>query len=94
LYPKRAWVIVVGVSTVRAGEVRFHLYPQDHEPRHAHGLIGHGQVIVDLRSDGTVTLAKRPDAVIGANKNEVRKVLHAAVAYYDELVAAWERMHG
>ena len=82
------------MSTVRAGEVRFHLYPQDHEPRHAHGLIGHGQVIVDLRSDGTVTQAKRPDAVIGANKNEVRKVLHAAVAYYDELVAAWERMHG
>ena len=48
--PSAASVILQPVSTVRAGEVRFHLYPQDHQPRHAHGVIGRGQVIVDLRA--------------------------------------------
>lgn len=78
---------------MRAGEVRFHLYPQDHEPRHAHGLIGSGQVIVDLRADRTVSLAKRPDAVVGVTKSELRKVLRAAAEHFDALAAAWERMH-
>lgn len=37
---------------VRVGEVRFRIYPQHHVPRHVHGFIGRGEVIVDLRADG------------------------------------------
>jgi hypothetical protein len=80
------------VSTVRIGEVRFRVYPQDHTPRHVHGLIGSGQVIVDLRTDGTVRLARRADAVVGVTRSEVRRVLVAAARGFDQLVAAWERM--
>jgi hypothetical protein len=51
------------VTTVRAGGVRFKLYPEDHLPRHAHGLYAGIEVIVDLGADGTVTLADREDAI-------------------------------
>lgn len=85
--------MLAGASTVRAGEVRFHLYTQDHEPRHAHGMIRSGQVIVGLRADGNIALAQRPDAVVGVTKSDARRVLQAAADHFDELVAAWERMH-
>ncbi len=80
------------MGTVRQGEVRFRIHPQDHEPRHAHGLIGSGRVIVDLRADGSVALAKRKDAVRNATESEVRKVLNAAAAAFDLIIAEWEKM--
>jgi hypothetical protein len=65
-----------------------------------HGFVGGkpkgkgiGEVIVDLRADRTVTLADRDDAVRGATRSEVRKVLRAAAIGFDELVIAWEKMH-
>ena len=78
---------------MRAVEVRFKLCPQDHEPRHVHGLIGSGEVIVNLRADGTGTLADRSDSAIHVTKTEVRKVLREAANHFEELVVAWERMH-
>ncbi len=81
------------MTTVRAGEVQFKLYPQDHEPRHAHGLIGSGEVIVALRADRTVALADREDGPTNVTRNEVRRVLKEAANHFDELVAAWEKMH-
>ncbi len=80
------------MTTVRVGEVRFRVYPQDHLPRHVHGFIGSGEVIVDLRSDGAVALADRPDAVSRVTRAEGRKVLDAAALAFDRLAAAWEAM--
>jgi hypothetical protein len=68
------------MMTVRVGEVRFRVYPQDRLPRHVHGFIGRGEVLVDLRADGSVALADRADAVRRVTRAEVRKVL-AAAAY-------------
>jgi hypothetical protein len=81
------------MTTVRVGEVRFRVYPQDHVPRHVHGFIGRGEVIVDLRADGSVALADRADAVRRVRRAEVRKVLAAAARTFDRLAAAWEAMH-
>jgi hypothetical protein len=81
------------MTTVRVGEVRFRVYPQDHLPRHVHGFIGAGEVIVDLRQDGAVALADRSDAVCRVTRAEVRKVLVAAAMAFDRLAAAWEAMH-
>jgi hypothetical protein len=81
------------LSTVRVGEVRFRVYPQDHLPRHVHGFIGQGEVIVDLRADGSVALANRVDAVCQVTRSEVRKVLTAAATAFGRLVTAWEEMH-
>lgn len=75
------------------GEVRFRVYPQDHDPRHVHGFISGGQVIVDLRADGTVDLAKREDNTCGLTRSEIRKVLDAAAEAFSELADLWERMH-
>ena len=84
------------MTTVRAGAVRFKIYPQDHEPRHVHGLYAGIEVIVALLADGTVALARRGDAVQprNAKRSDVRKVLNAAAEYFEDLVAAWEEMHG
>ncbi|HLB08118.1 MAG TPA: DUF4160 domain-containing protein [Gemmatimonadaceae bacterium] len=68
-------------------------YPQDHLRRHVHAFIGSGEVIVDLRADGSVALADRTDAVFRVTPAEVRKVLKAAAAAFEKLAAAWEKMH-
>ena len=88
------------MSGVIVRGVIFLAYPKDHVPRHVHGFIGGkpngkgtGEVIVDLREDRTVALADRDDAVTGATRSEVKKVLRAATLAYDRLVAAWEEMH-
>jgi hypothetical protein len=86
----------MGVSGIVDRGVLFLAYPQDHEPRHVHGFIGGAngsEVIVDLQADGTVDLAYRDDAVQGANRSEVRKVLRAAARRFDDLVALWDNMH-
>jgi Domain of unknown function (DUF4160) len=83
------------MSTVRAGGVCFRVHPQDHEPVHAHGSYGGAVVIVELRTDRTVTIADRGDAIIPGNakKNAIRKILREAAASFDAIVEAWERMH-
>jgi hypothetical protein len=82
------------VSTVRAGSVRFRIYPQDHEPIHAHGRYAETVLVVQLSADGTVVIADRRDAVFPANAraSDVRKILRAAVEKYYEIAAEWKRM--
>ncbi|GEM_PF-6828425 len=74
--------------------VKFFAYP--HEPRQVHGFvggIGGPEVIVSLADDGAVGLADRDDALQGASRGEVRKVLSAAAQCYSDLLDLWEAMH-
>lgn len=80
------------MPTLRVGEVRFRVYPQDHPPRHIHAFIGDGEVIIDLRVDGTVAVASRRNAVRNATRTEVRRVLAVAIGVFDLLVSMWEEM--
>jgi len=75
--------------------VLFIACPQDHIPRHVHGFKGETEVIVDLRSDGNVVLARRRDSIRppDAKRSDIRVVLRTAAEYFDELVAMWESMH-
>ena len=68
----------------------------DHEPRHVHGFYAEVEVIVDLRADGSVSLADRSDAIGPSNgsKSDVRHVLTVAAAHFVELAALWEKHHG
>lgn len=87
---------ILHVGSLDAGGVKFMVYPDDHEPRHVHGLIGGiggPEVIVELHLDRTVCLARRVDAVRGATRSEVRKVLAAAAGRFDDLVVLWGSMH-
>lgn len=83
------------MTTLRIAGVSFKIYPQDHTPRHVHGLYQGIEVIFDLNSDRTVTLADRRDAVQpgSAKRNQVRHVLNRAAENVDVLVTAWEAMH-
>ncbi|MGB9235567.1 MAG: DUF4160 domain-containing protein [Terriglobales bacterium] len=77
------------------GGVRFVVYSNDHPPRHVHGFAGEMQVIVDLRTDGTVGLADRDDAIRPANakRSDVRKILQVAADHFEELAELWEAIH-
>jgi hypothetical protein len=68
----------------------------DHEPRHVHGFYAEVEAIVDLRRDGTVSLAGRSDAIrpSKASKSDVRHVLVTAAKHFDDLVSLWEKHHG
>ncbi len=50
---------------------------------------------MDLLDDRTVALADRTDAISPANakRNNVKRILRVAQEHFDELVAAWEKMH-
>ncbi len=62
---------------------------------HVHARYAEAVVIVELRADGTVALAKRDDAVIppDAKRNDVRKILNVAGNHYEQIEAAWKEMH-
>lgn len=85
----------IPMTTLWIGGVRFKIYPQDHTPRHVHGLYQGVEVIFDLRKDLTVALADRKDSVQPGNakRNQVKHVLNVAAENFDALVAAWEAMH-
>ena len=79
------------VSSIWIGRICFRLYPGDHEPRHAHGELAGTVVVVNLLGDRTVALREVQPAT--AKRTDVRKILKAASEHFDELVAAWEKMH-
>lgn len=84
------------MGSVRFSDIRFTAYTMDHEPRHIHSFYAGMEVIVDLRADGTVSLAERVDAVRPSNgsRADVRHVLLIAAKHFEELIALWERHHG
>jgi hypothetical protein len=84
------------MGSIRFSGVRFAAYTMDHEPRHVHGFYADVEVIVDLRLDGTVSLANRTDAIRpgSASRSDVRHVLTTAAKHFNELVSLWEKHHG
>lgn len=81
------------MSTIRVGGVKFRLYPQDHEPVHAHGRCGSTIATVELHGDRTVSLMRWPDLPAYAKRSDVRKILDAAAEHFDAIIDAWEKMH-
>ncbi len=79
---------------MRAREVKFRVYPKDHLPVHAHGKIGAGEVIVEIRLGGKVALSTvHKEPVLGNVKdNEIVKVLEEAADFAKEIRAEWKEM--
>jgi hypothetical protein len=79
------------VVSRRFGGVRFVVYSNDHPPRHVHGFAGETEVIIDLREDRTIALAKREDAIRPSNakRSDVKKILRTAAERFDELAVLW-----
>jgi Domain of unknown function (DUF4160) len=84
------------VGSLRFGGVRFVAYSNDYPPRHVHAFAGDTEAIIDLRLNGTVTLAERADAIRPANakRSDVKKILSSAALHFEELAVLWEGIHG
>ncbi|MGA9129208.1 MAG: DUF4160 domain-containing protein [Terracidiphilus sp.] len=84
------------MGSLRFDGIRFTAYTMDHAPRHVHGFYADIEVIVDLRLDGSVLLARRKDAVRPGNGSvaNVRHVLNVAAQHFEKLAALWEKHHG
>lgn len=87
---------MVYMGSLRLDGVLFVVYSNDHPPRHVHGFYGETEAVVDLRTDGSVVLADRKDAVRPANakRSDIKKILDTAAKHFDELAALWEKVHG
>ena len=85
------------MGSVRFDGVRFVAYPEDHEPRHLHGLYAVIEVIVDLIGGGErrVALADRRDAIRPGNagRSDVKHILQVAAEHFDTLALLWEDAH-
>ena len=79
-----------------AGGILFVVHYSDHLPRHIHAFLSEAEVIVDLKANGDVDLAVRKDAIRpqNAKRSDVRKILNAAVAHFEELAKLRESIHG
>ena len=84
------------MGSLRFDGVRFTAYTMDHTPRHVHGFYAEIEVIVDLRSDGGVSLASRTDAIRPSNGSiaDTRHILTVPARNFDKLVSLWEKHHG
>lgn len=81
------------MGSIRFEGVRFEAYSNDHDPMDVHGFYAEVEVILELRRDRTVLLARRKDAVRPHNgsRSDVRHVLAVAAKHFDELVALLEK---
>lgn len=65
------------------------IYPNDHRPAHVH-VIGNGCEAVFILRAGTPELKEN----YGFGPREVRRIEARLSERMDELLAAWERIHG
>lgn len=77
------------MGSVRFDGVLFVAYSNDHPPPHIHAFISETEVIIDLRRNGAIALAKRKDAVQPANtkRSDVKEILNTAARHFEELAA-------
>jgi hypothetical protein len=72
------------------------VYSNDHPPRHVHGFSAETELVIDLRADRTIALAKRGDSIrpAHAKRSDVKRILRAAAKHFEKLVTLWENIHG
>ena len=74
----------------RAHGYRFVIYTLDHEPAHVH-ITGAGQAKINLLGpDGMPELVSS----VGIKRSDMRRLFAEVVERRDELLKAWERIHG
>jgi len=74
----------------RAHGYRFVIYTLDHEPAHVH-ITGAGHAKINLLGPGGM-----PELVssVGIKRSDMRRLFAEVVERRDELLKAWERIHG
>ncbi len=82
------------MGTVRGHKVKFRVYPKDHLPVHAHGKVGAGEVIIEIRRGGHVALSTvHRESVVGNVKDtEIARALKEAAECWQAIRAEWKEM--
>jgi len=70
---------------------RFIIWPDDHEPPHVHVFKADGEAKVGI---GDSTQAPVLVSIYGFNKREATFIWRAVAAHQEELLQAWEKIHG
>lgn len=85
------------MGSLRFGSIKFVAYTNDHQPRHVHAFLGKEiEVIVDLRTDGSVAVADRRNAFWPKDLRvaQIRTILECAAENFDDLVLLWKGARG
>lgn len=64
------------------------IYPNDHQPPHVHVIGANGEAVVSL--DGSSALIR----TVGLSRKEVSAACEIVATHIQELVKAWEAIHG
>jgi len=70
---------------------QFIIWPDDHEPPHVHVFKGDGEAKVSLGN------GEQPPAFVtiyGLSRREAKFIWRVVAEHQDELLAAWEKIHG
>jgi hypothetical protein len=70
---------------------QFIIWPADHEPPHVHVLKGGGEAKVRIGSNEN---APELVTVCGLTRREAKFIWRVAAEHQEELLDAWEKIHG
>ena len=70
---------------------QFIIWPDDHEPPHVHAFKGGGEAKVRI---GNNERAPAFVTICGLTKREARFIWRTVVEHQEELLDAWEKIHG
>jgi hypothetical protein len=70
---------------------QFIIWPDDHGPPHVHVFKGGGEAKVSIGSNAH---APALVTICGLTQREARFIWHAVAEHQEELLDAWERIHG
>ena len=70
---------------------RFIIWPDDHEPPHIHVFKGDGEAKVNI---GNYKQAPAFITIHGLTKREAKLIWRVITLHQEELLAAWEKIHG
>lgn len=70
---------------------QFIVWPDDHEPPHIHVFKGDGEAKVNI---GSSEQAPAFVTINGLTKREAKFIWRTVVEHQEELLVAWEKIHG
>ena len=70
---------------------RFIIWPNDHEPAHIHVFKGDAEAKVRI---GNSKQAPKIVAIYGMTRREAKFIWRSVAEHQEELLTAWEKVHG
>jgi hypothetical protein len=82
------------VGSLSFDGVRFQIYSDDHEPRHAHAWCSSTMVVVEFSNPEDIHIRRASLQPPNAKRRDIRRILDTAEEHLPELMQMWETTHG